>query len=203
MEATSEYCENELKLVQAESSVPSVSFELSERKNQVIAKLNPLFPPDDCGPYFFFGWSNKYHPNLKLTYYDETRCMIVADRLSTRIAINKQGQILLENETLVDSLEQISSTIAKGLVNNYLNNDSPGEIILSWQAGTQIALLDSVIDQSVKGYLKAARIASTSILNKDLCDLEAANLKKLKEAFPFIFIINHTRKENPVPTPAE
>ena len=111
VEKATEYgCENKLIMVQADSSLHSISFELSDSIEQTLHKLDTAII-NDCGPYFPFKWQNRVYEDLKLTLFDPTRCISLWERFSISIRINKVGMVLLADSTITQDVKLISSYI--------------------------------------------------------------------------------------------
>ena len=197
VDAMSEYdCKNTLSIIQADSTLPSISFDLNDSKDQVLEKVRSVFP-DNYRSYLYFKWNNKDHQSIRLTYLDEATCS--GDIINTRININNRGFIMLDDYSVTDDLEQISSAISEGLLKNYKEQERPGNIVLVWQDSTQIKLIEQAIDQAIEGYVVAAKVVSKSLTNKELCDLNISEIEELKKEFPFTLILNLTLKNVPPP----
>ncbi len=123
----------------------------------------------------------------------------INERNVLRIVINNNDEIMVENELI--SLSQLKDLTKNFIDNNgdkscnYCNglkssnaSDNPKEAVVSLQTGKQTSYKQFIAVQNelTKGYYELRNTYSANILKKTSNNLSKEELKKVKEAYPFI-----------------
>jgi len=127
-------------------------------------------------------------------------CIVdIHERNILRIVINNNDEIMANNELI--RLTDLKA-IAKNFVDNngdkschYCNgiksedaSDNPSKAIISLETGKQTSYNQfiEVQDELTKAYYELRQTYSQNVLKKTVDDLSKTDLKKVKEAYPFI-----------------
>ncbi|WOD43277.1 ExbD/TolR family protein [Hwangdonia lutea] len=138
--------------------------------------------------------------NRMLPKYSEIPTNVpINERNILRIMINNNNEIMLENELI--ALEDLKEATKNFIDNNgdascnYCNgaqsenaSDHPKKAVVSLQTGKQTSYQQfiAVQDELTKAYFELRQIYSQNILKKEVDNLSKTDLKKVKEAYPFI-----------------
>lgn len=130
---------------------------------------------------------------------DEVVSLPINERNILRIMINNNNEIMLENEVI--ALKDLKEATKVFIDNNgdescnYCNgtksenaSDNPKKAVVSLQTGKQTSYKHfiAVQDELTKAYYELRQTYSQNILKKTVDDLSKTDLKKVKEAYPFI-----------------
>ncbi|WP_418603935.1 ExbD/TolR family protein [Hwangdonia sp.] len=138
--------------------------------------------------------------NRMLPKYSEIPTNIpINERNILRIMINNNNEIMLDNEVI--ALKDLKEATKKFIDNNgdescnYCNgaksenaSDNPKKAVVSLQTGKQTSYehFIAVQDELTKAYYELRQTYSQNILKKDVADLSKTDMKKVKDAYPFI-----------------
>ena len=130
---------------------------------------------------------------------DTTISLPINERNILRIVINNNDEIMLENELI--ALEDLKEATKNFIDNNsdkscnYCNginsenaSDNPKKAVVSLQTGKQTSYKQfiAVQDELTKAYYELRETYSKNVLKKTANNLSKTDLKKVKEAYPFI-----------------
>lgn len=123
----------------------------------------------------------------------------IHERNILRIVINNNDDIMLENELIeLSNLKEITKSFLDNNGDkscNYCNgsksenaSDNPKKAVVSLQTGKQTSYKQfiEVQDELTKAYYELRQTYSQNVLKKAIDDLSKTDLKKVKEAYPFI-----------------
>lgn len=123
----------------------------------------------------------------------------IKERNLLRIVINNNDDIMVENELIklsdlkditknfIDNNGDASCNYCHGLKSDD-SSENPSKAVVSLQTGKQTSYKQfiAVQDELTKAYYELRSTFSLNILNKPTDNLSEVDLKKLKEAYPFI-----------------
>ena len=123
----------------------------------------------------------------------------INERNILRIMINNNNEIMLENELVaLKDLKEITKNFVDNNGDescNYCNglksedsSDNPKKAVVSLQTGKQTSYKQfiEVQDELTKAYYELRETYSQNVLKKTVDDLSKTDMKKVKEAYPFI-----------------
>lgn len=123
----------------------------------------------------------------------------INERNILRIMINNNNEIMLENELVaLKDLKEITKNFVDNNGDescNYCNglksedsSDNPKKAVVSLQTGKQSSYKQfiEVQDELTKAYYELRETYSQNVLKKTVDDLSKTDMKKVKEAYPFI-----------------
>jgi len=137
-----------------------------------------------------------------------TDCSVpIPERNILRIMVNNENKIMIDNEDIIEinDLKDVvkdfidnngdrSCTFCNGK-QNVLSSDNPSKAVISLQSG-KLASYDTYIhiqDEITKAYYELRAQYAKNVLKKDVNDLNEIEVKRLKEAYPFILSEAETR----------
>ena len=130
---------------------------------------------------------------------DEMTSVPINERNILRIVINNNDEIMLDNElielkdlkdatkTFIDNNGDESCNYCNGLKSEG-SSDNPSKAVVSLQTGKQTSYKQfiAVQDELTKAYYELRQTYSQNVLKKTVEDLSKTDIKKVKDAYPFI-----------------
>lgn len=197
----SKYCENELALLSPPDSLPIVKIDFSKDSTEVIQEIEKQFQVEFCDSTIHFTLKLRDESLLKASIYKDYCAQLV---LST--PERGTAHFILENDTVLlldGEFSSIDSVSVWCLTNLYdFKYEDYQYISLFWKDGVSTNNVENIILDIKEGYLKVCNIIAIQKFEKELCQLDEQELKKLQKIFPFNLQIDKwTLRGYPMPPP--
>jgi hypothetical protein len=187
-------CENELKLLNFDSSVISSDYDLLDFRVDIWSKLDSLFVDYYCRYVELqidFNYSSEQQIKLLLKTSNRVNCELGFVPPPFNPYRHWIHIYITENDTLyvrrnISSLDSIRLSVVKRYEELDINNYTKVNIAILWDSNADRNKLKLMIRECIDGYLEFANQFSFKVFGKPICNLSELQLTILHEKLPFI-----------------
>lgn len=196
---TFKYCSNENYLLGIHDSLPSISINYNQFRNELLEEISIKLKKETCCETneFQLQLENNETINVKLHNECESCPVYINNRFYYRILLNKDNQLLFQARPI--TLDSLSLNIYDCLKNEDLIDSV--NFMFYWDKPCQKKAIEKVFLNIKKGYQLYYEEVGQQRFGKSLCKLSKTEFKAIKREQSNIYLGVGERKSLPPPPP--
>lgn len=189
-----------MTLVSVPDSLKIISLDYNVTANQLLDSLEAKLDNDVCDEFVSFGLRLQNQDVVQIRY--EKRCQdniisCFGRYFEVNALLNQDGLLLMGHEIItIDSIKHWMRT-------NFTDkgNITYAKVLFGWDEKTPKDSIEKVITTIKDGYQMVYEDLSQAVFSKNVCDLEASQVKRLHKLIPFTISFDLVRTHHLPPPP--